>query len=617
MEAKKILWVRLDAIGDNVLSASMIPHIYEQYNAPRITVVCQQHVCELYETNPQIEKVIGVDKMRMYLDSKYRSTILRELQEEKFDLAFDTTYTWEELTSFLAVGSMAGERITFENQSTMPTGIKGKASRAFTRFIKSGGVYQREVDKYVDFLRGLGIEVRNLKSNMWTTTQDEKFAEDLLAQNKLDPARTIAVFAFGRSHLRTYPYYGNALSNICRENGFSVVALGDGAAYGINQACLDDIGVRSVNLSGKTTLRQTAAILRRCRLALGAETGIAHIACAVDVPNVIIIGGGHYGRFMPYSSSTSLVALPLECYWCDWDCRYDYSHCVVDIAPEVVEFAIRETLRTHSEKPRLFLHPQSHWNSSAAAPSWKMVDKFTTHDNVEIITVEFEPKFNYSGFTKLELERRFSKGKSTESPEGVLLALKIAGDLREQGKLGEALEVIEKGISEYPGFPDLLNFGGELEITLGAFEQARSTLWSIITLFPSYVNALNNIVVLDIMEKRYESAIGLLQKVLDIDSSNAVALLNLQFIKNDLVIRGKLVQAEGQIISDDLETARGMLNEILNVDAMHEEALIALALVEPREGNHSAALKNLQKVLNKNPGNEDALQLMEKLLFKE
>lgn len=616
METKKILWVRLDAIGDNVLSASMLPYLYEKYNAPHITVVCQQHVSELYEVNPQVGKVIGVDKMRLYLDSRYRNDILRRLQEEKFDLAFDTTFTWEELTSFFTVGSMAGERITFENQSAIPANIKAKMSRAFTKFIKAGGIYQREMDKYLDFLKGLGIDVQNLKPNIWTTAHDEKFAEDLFTQNKLDPAKTIALFAFGRSHLRTYPYYGAALSDVCRENDFSVIALGDGAAYGINQACLNDIGTRSVNISGKTSLRQTAAILKRCRLAIGAETGIAHIACAVDIPNVIIIGGGHYGRFIPYSPSTSLVALPLECYWCDWICKYDYSHCVVDIAPEVVEFATRETLKTRSEKPRLFLHAESRWNSSPVVPLWKMVDKFTTPGNVEIIFVEFEQKFNYPAVSKHELESRFLKGKPTENPESVLSALKIASDLREEKKLEEALEVIKKGISENPGFPDLLNFKGELEISLGSLEEARSTLWSIITLFPFHADALNNIAVLDIIEKRYESALGVLQKVLDIDSSNAVALSNLQFIENDLAIRSKLIQAEELIINSDFEAARGMLDEILKVDAKHEEALVALALVESHEGNHDAALKNLQGVLNANPGNEDALQLMERLLIK-
>ena len=63
---------------------------------------------------------------------------------------------------------------------------------------------------------------------------------------------------------------------------------------------------------------QSAALIKRCRLVIGAETGLAHLACAVGTPNVILLGGGHFGRFMPYAATTTVVCLPLECYGCNW-----------------------------------------------------------------------------------------------------------------------------------------------------------------------------------------------------------------------------------------------------------------------------------------------------------
>ena len=38
-------------------------------------------------------------------------------------------------------------------------------------------------------------------------------------------------------------------------------------------------------------------IIKKSCMAIGAETGLAHIACAFNVPNVVLLGGGHYGRF--------------------------------------------------------------------------------------------------------------------------------------------------------------------------------------------------------------------------------------------------------------------------------------------------------------------------------
>lgn len=618
MERKKILWVRLDAIGDNVLAASMLPHIYEKYDRPHITVVCQKHIAELYEASPQVERVIGVDKMGLFLDSKYRDSILQDLRKSEFDVALDSTCSWEKLSDLFVVGSLAKEKVAFENSAAIPDKVALKRGGAFTSLVRFKDIYEPEIERYRDFLDGIGIHVPRLNATLWTSEDDEKFADDLFAQNDLDPAKTIALFAFGRSHLRTYPFYGIALRDVCLENGFSVVALGDAAAYGFNQSCLNDIGVRSLNLSGKTALRQTAALLRKCRLAVGAETGVAHMACAVDVPNVIVIGGGHFGRFMPYSPKTSLVALPLECYWCDWECRYEYSHCVADIAPEVLEYALRETLRTTSEKPRVFLHPEAHWNSHLRTngPAWEMPEKFTPRETVEIIPVEFSKKYNLGVISKRDLESKFTNSNANELPQPVKTALKAATDLRAQGESEKALEIVSKAIDENPASPDLLNFKGELEIGMGLLDEARATLFGIITYIPFHVDAMNNIAVVDILQKRYDSALGVLKRLLEVEPDNEIALSNLRFIESDLNVRSKLIDAEQSIMDGDFDTARKLLAEILNAYPAHEDALTDLAVVEAREGNSDEALRDLQKVLAANPGNEYAMQLMEKLLLK-
>ncbi|GAH97755.1 unnamed protein product, partial [marine sediment metagenome] len=49
-EVKNILWVRTDSIGDNVLAASMLPHIREKFRDAKIAVLCQEHIAQLYET---------------------------------------------------------------------------------------------------------------------------------------------------------------------------------------------------------------------------------------------------------------------------------------------------------------------------------------------------------------------------------------------------------------------------------------------------------------------------------------------------------------------------------------------------------------------------------------
>jgi tetratricopeptide (TPR) repeat protein len=254
--------------------------------------------------------------------------------------------------------------------------------------LSSEGENKLELERHKDFLHGLGIKVTSLQPIFWMSPEDERFADKFFLENNLQPEKTIALFAGAQSEKRIYQRYGNALSKICKENKFAVIALGSLHEYKINQQNLDDIGVYTINLCGKTTLRQTAAILKRCRLAVGAETGTAHIACAVGTPNVILLGGGHFGRFMPYSSLTSVVCLPIECYGCNWMCKYQTAYCVKDILPEIITEAIQQTLSQSCEKPRVFIQSSSLWNPQIQRLQSSLLQRYLDINSVNIIEPE-------------------------------------------------------------------------------------------------------------------------------------------------------------------------------------------------------------------------------------
>ena len=233
------------------------------------------------------------------------------------------------------------------------------------------------------------------------TPDDEKYADAFFCNNHLNSEKTVALFVCGQweGNLRTL---WHALAQIFKDKGIDVLALGAGADKNTNQKIIEDLGVRAINLAGETTLRQTAAILKRCRLGIGTETGSAHIACAVGTPNVVILGGGHFGRFMPYSPLTSIVCLPLECYGCNQQCKYSRVHCIKDINPDVLAKAVRQTLEKPSEKPRIFVQGISSWDRKPEQPRWQSFHNLLNVADVEIIPVEDIPSFTSGIWEKLK-----------------------------------------------------------------------------------------------------------------------------------------------------------------------------------------------------------------------
>jgi len=124
------------------------------------------------------------------------------------------------------------------------------------------------------------------------------------------------------------------------------VTLGTTNDYALNQEQLDKSGCKGINLSGKLTLKESIGIIKFADLAVGGETGLAHAACAVGTPNVVLLGGGHYGRFMPYSSLTTVVDNKMDCFKCNWYCNQPKKfNCVAGIHPNQIREAIDRILK--------------------------------------------------------------------------------------------------------------------------------------------------------------------------------------------------------------------------------------------------------------------------------
>ncbi|QWV93637.1 glycosyltransferase [Geomonas oryzisoli] len=368
---QRILWLRADSIGDNVLASSMLPHVKSKYPQASITVLCQQHIAELYEACPLVDQVITFELRQAHESDDYRMLIVKKLQGVGADLLLNSIYSRDPLYDLFAIGSGAPEKIALQGDTcNISEQERQETNRHYTRLIASPGELKPELERHRDFLRGLGIEAPPLGPVIWTSEADERFADDFFRQQGLAAERCIALFAGAQSMLRTYGHYGKALAGVCREGGYTLLALGAAADYDLNQLNLVEAQAPGINLSGKLTLRQTAALLRRCRLAVGAETGNAHIACAVGTPNVILVGGGHFGRFMPYTPLTSVACLPLACFFCNWGCRYGRSHCVKDVDPRVLEQAVRETLATGSDRIRIFAESSELWKPLPGEPAW-------------------------------------------------------------------------------------------------------------------------------------------------------------------------------------------------------------------------------------------------------
>jgi ADP-heptose:LPS heptosyltransferase len=115
---------------------------------------------------------------------------------------------------------------------------------------------------------------------------------------------------------------------IHERTGLAGIACGAAAEAGITAELCSGTTPPLADLGGKTSVRELVGLVAHAAFVVTNDTSIVHIAAAAGVPAVVILGGGHFGRFLPYSTdqaeatAPSVVHAAMPCFGCDWRCKF-------------------------------------------------------------------------------------------------------------------------------------------------------------------------------------------------------------------------------------------------------------------------------------------------------
>jgi len=94
---------------------------------------------------------------------------------------------------------------------------------------------------------------------------------------------------------------------LAEETGARCVILGSSGDSAICRSTCDAIGPPAIDLAGRTTLPELAALLRRCRVAITNDSGGMHLAAAMGTPVVAVFGMTDPRRTGPLGSGHRIV----------------------------------------------------------------------------------------------------------------------------------------------------------------------------------------------------------------------------------------------------------------------------------------------------------------------
>lgn len=288
-DCKKIVVIKLDAIGDFVLATPFLRELRRNCPKAEIVLVVQPLVFPLAETCPYANRVLAHNPktkgLSLYLLRQHWRAwrTARLLREPTADVAViprrgEDAYA----ATFLARYCGARAIVAYTERAYEP---KRQMNPGYDRLVThpapaSPDKPEHEITANLGLLSLFGGAVASSKTELWITTHDEQKAAALLGA----PRRVAAIATGASEPCREWSTdrFSEMVHWLKSIHGFEVILLG--------LANDPSAGELTLDLRGKTSLRETAAILKRCSLFVGNDSGAKHIAAAVGCPVVEING---------------------------------------------------------------------------------------------------------------------------------------------------------------------------------------------------------------------------------------------------------------------------------------------------------------------------------------
>ncbi|MCE5198714.1 MAG: glycosyltransferase family 9 protein [Armatimonadota bacterium] len=310
-----IICFHLNQVGDLIFSLPALKCIRDSFTGCSITSVVRPGARELLECTNLPDHILCRNN-GWNLD-KYE--LIRSLSSVRYDLAIVFSQSAE--CALLAFLSGAPKRVGFINTSL---GVLLNQHVGFT--------HPPSTDNNLRLVAAIGCRITSTDYSGLITPSPEHIsrAQSLLASFGISESDDIVVLSPGTSGRRSVKEWSDSgfadVGNYLNGRGVKTVILGTIPATGITDLCSSII-----DLSGKTSLAEAAAVLYRSRAVVSVDSGMLHLGAAVGTRVVGLYGPSNHNITGPRGEGHVVIRSDADCSPCmRTECNYKRK-CMTDI----------------------------------------------------------------------------------------------------------------------------------------------------------------------------------------------------------------------------------------------------------------------------------------------
>jgi lipopolysaccharide heptosyltransferase II len=328
---RKILFIRIDRVGDLVLSTPAIRALKEGFPSSELTVLAGPAAAPLLENNPRVDRVIVYDRA---WSIRAKRALLHELKRLRFDLAIDPYDDREMETAWIARATGAPQRIGY------PCGGR---EVFLTRVLERPAADQHVVETNLGALKPLGIPASGFRPEIFLSKSEVESAGRWLLREGGGARSFVAIHPGAHYETQRWPadYYAALADRLMQAGEYGIILFGGPGDEPILARMLSRTSAHIVQCVTED-IRQFAARLSQCRLLVCNNSGPLHVAVALGVPTVSFMGPTVRQRWYPRDGRHVVLRLDaLACIGCNsGTCRIGTHDCMRGIRPERVLGAI-------------------------------------------------------------------------------------------------------------------------------------------------------------------------------------------------------------------------------------------------------------------------------------
>ena len=266
---KKILFVPLSNIGDAVMTLPTLIYLKKMHPYAKFDLICDARSVEIFQFFPSINKIYIRDKKG---GISYQFRFIRKIRQTHYDLAVDLK------TDFLLWFLRAKRKIRKVNNKSL-----------------------HSVEKHFISICSNLKKIPNPKIYIPTKLQNN--IKNIFPSNK---GKTIALALGANSNHKVWPTENYVrLLKLLKIHFENIILIGSKNEMDKAQLFKKLYTKKVFDFCGKLTLLETASIIKKSDFFIGNDSGLGHIASAVNTQSFIIFGDGDPDRYHPWGNKSS------------------------------------------------------------------------------------------------------------------------------------------------------------------------------------------------------------------------------------------------------------------------------------------------------------------------